>query len=125
MINSEFGKIEVRTFEKFSEAQIRFISDFDDSYLCSIDEKNLKQLIDDLQRTQRKIEEWKKKRDDIIRKTNFGGLYDKFDKLYNPYPTQMSRCSAFAQALENGLIEQDVFDAARVYYGTLWNYVGD
>lgn len=58
-------------------------------------------------------------------KPNFRKMYDDFEKKYNPYPVDMSRQSAFAHALQDGLIDEETYDAAREYYGNLWNYVGD
>ena len=52
-------------------------------------------------------------------------MYKEFEKKYNPYPVQMSRYSAFNCALKDGLIDKEIFDKARKYYGELWTYVGD
>lgn len=56
---------------------------------------------------------------------NFGRMYDEFEKKYNPYPVQMSRASAFTHALNDGLIDEETYERARKYFGSLWNYVGD
>lgn len=56
---------------------------------------------------------------------NWRELYNKFEKMYNPYPVQMSRAEAFGNALRDGLITDEDYEGARKYYGNLWNYVGD
>lgn len=56
---------------------------------------------------------------------NFNKMYDEFERKYNKYPVQMGRYEAFGRALEDGLIDQETYDEARKYYGSLWNYVGD
>ena len=56
---------------------------------------------------------------------DFSAMYNEFEKKYNPYPVQMSRSDAFLHALNDGLIDEETYNQARVYYGKLWNYVGD
>ncbi len=56
---------------------------------------------------------------------DLGEMYYEFEKKYNPYPVQMSYCSAFNCALKDGLIDKEIFEKARKYYGKLWMYVGD
>lgn len=58
-------------------------------------------------------------------KPDYRKMYQEFEKKYNKYPVQMSRSDAFLHALNDGLITKEIYDGARVYYGTLWNYVGD
>jgi len=36
-----------------------------------------------------------------------------------------SRCSMYQNGLLDGIITKNEFEAARNYYGRLWNYVGD
>ena len=52
-------------------------------------------------------------------------LYLKFEKIYNHYPVQMARYSAFGKALNDGLINEEDYNEAQKYYGNLWTYVGD
>lgn len=52
-------------------------------------------------------------------------LYNKFEGIYNPYPTQMSRAEAFHKAMDDGLITIEEYEEARKFYGNLWNYTGD
>lgn len=49
------------------------------------------------------------------------------NKLESEYPDggYVSRASVFNRALQDGKITEEIRDAARDYYGTLWNYVGD
>ena len=56
---------------------------------------------------------------------SFSEMYEEFEHKYNPYPVQMSRAEAFARALDDGLIDQETYSAARKYYGSLLFYVGD
>lgn len=56
---------------------------------------------------------------------SFSEMYEEFERKYNPYPVQMSRAEAFEHALEDGLIDEETYFAARKYYGNLWFYVGD
>lgn len=56
---------------------------------------------------------------------DFTKMYLDFEKRYNPYPCDMTYSSAFGHALKDGLITEDIFNKARDYYGSLWNYVGD
>ena len=58
-------------------------------------------------------------------KKNFGQMYAEFERKYNPYPVDMSRSEAFSKALKDGLIDEETFKEARLYFGSLWNYVGD
>lgn len=52
-------------------------------------------------------------------------LYNKFERMYNSYPVQMSRADAFGHAREDGLITDKEYAEARKFYGNLWNYTGD
>ena len=52
-------------------------------------------------------------------------LYDKFERMYNPYPVQMSRAEAFRKAVDDGLITEKECVEAREVYGELWYYTGD
>ena len=61
----------------------------------------------------------------IIPLSEYNDMYCEFERKYNPYPVQMSREEAFRHALNDGLIDDEVYDRARAYYKELWNYVGD
>ena len=61
----------------------------------------------------------------IRKELDFGAMYREFEQKYNPYPVQMARNDAFRHALNDGLIDEDTYQKARIYYGKLWNYVGD
>lgn len=56
---------------------------------------------------------------------DFRSMYLEFERKFNPYPVQMSRCDAFYHAYKEGLITEEVVNKARDYYGNLWFYVGD
>lgn len=58
-------------------------------------------------------------------KKNFNKMYHEFETKFNPYPCQMSRQSAFAEAWENGLIDEETYHEAAEYFGNLWCYTGD
>ena len=58
-------------------------------------------------------------------KRDFGKMYREFEKKYNPYPVQMSREEAFRHAKIDGLITDEEYNQARIYFGNLWHYVGD
>ena len=57
--------------------------------------------------------------------TEIHRMYREFERRYNPYPVQMSRCDAFGHALEDQLITREEYEHIRIFYGSLWNYVGD
>lgn len=49
-------------------------------------------------------------------------------KLGDMYPIEYgygSRCSLYQAALKDSVITEEQMQQARVYYGRLWNYVGD
>ena len=127
MIEADYGRITVLPMEMEGECQLRFISDFNEqfAYLCTLNEKGIDHLIKELQYAQKKIEEWEIDYENAVLSTDFGRLYNEFEKRYNPYPVQMSRASAFGHALDEGLIDEQTYQFARKYYGKLWNYVGD
>lgn len=56
---------------------------------------------------------------------SFNQMYLEFEEIYNKYPVQMSRCDAFRNALDDGLIDKETYYKAAEYYGNLWHYVGD
>lgn len=56
---------------------------------------------------------------------DFNKMYAEFENKYNPYPVDMSRAEAFSKALNDELISEETYQAARKYYGPLWFYVGD
>lgn len=60
-----------------------------------------------------------------VESKNFSEMYYAFEKKYNPYPVQMARSEAFGNALRDGYITEELYHKARIYYGNLWNYVGD
>ena len=52
-------------------------------------------------------------------------LYNKFERMYNPCPVQMSRADAFGKARDDGLITDEEYREAQEFYGNLWRYTGD
>jgi hypothetical protein len=56
---------------------------------------------------------------------DFTKMYIEFERKYNPYPVQMSRCDAFGHAYKDGLIDEKTLKEAQEHYGSLWNYTGD
>ena len=58
-------------------------------------------------------------------KRDWDELYEKFERMYNPYPVQMSRAQVFVEARYDGLITSEEYHEARKFYGNLWNYTGD
>ena len=56
---------------------------------------------------------------------DFMTLYNEFEDKYNDAPVQMSRAEAFRRAKEDGLISEEDYRKARIYFGNLWFYVGD
>lgn len=126
MLNTEFGKINIEEFGD-EDTRLEFISEFSerDTYLCTLTEKQLNELIRALNRRKEAIDKWKEKYNRIIETTNFSKIYDDMDAKYNKYPVMMSRSTAFTHALNDGIIDRDTYNAAYKYYGNLWNYVGD
>lgn len=57
--------------------------------------------------------------------TKWDELYEKFEGMYNPYPVQISRASAFGKARNDGLITDEEYKEAHEYFGNLWHYTGD
>lgn len=51
-------------------------------------------------------------------------LYNELSKVYSG-GFSMSRAGLFNRAFNDGRITMEVLEAAREYYGRLWNYVGD
>lgn len=47
------------------------------------------------------------------------------EDLYPVDANYSSRCSVYQNGLKDGIITKNEFEAARNYYGRLWNYVGD
>ena len=93
--------------------------------LCWFDEKELGKLIVYLTEAKVKLENRRTRIDKIISNTNFIMLCKEFDEEFNEYPVEMTPSSAFGCALAAGKIDEDTYDAARKYYGRLWNYAGD
>lgn len=60
-----------------------------------------------------------------IKDQDFTQMYNLFEQRYNPYPVQMSRATAFAEAKAEGFISEELFEKAREFFGDLWSYVGD
>lgn len=58
-------------------------------------------------------------------KKDFNKMYWEFERRYNHYPIDMSREESFRHAVDEGLIDEETYDAARKYFGSLWDYVGD
>ena len=50
-----------------------------------------------------------------------------YQKLEDEYPDggYVSRATIFNRALSEGKIPEKIWNRAREYYGSLWNYVGD
>ena len=50
-----------------------------------------------------------------------------YQKLEDEYPDggYVSRATIFNRALSEGKITEKIWNRAREYYGSLWNYVGD
>lgn len=56
---------------------------------------------------------------------DYDKMYNEFERKYNPYPVQMSRCEVFRNALNDGLVTKEQYKEARDYFGNLWFYTGD
>lgn len=128
MIETKYQKLEVAGDK--DEVCLRIEDkDADESYgylnLCWLNETQLDRLIKELQTAKRRLEEHRVRTEEIIRTVNISKMYAEFEKRYNEYPVQMSRAEAFGRALNDGLIDQDTYDAAYKVYKRLWNYVGD
>ena len=52
-------------------------------------------------------------------------LTDLLEALYPIDAGYSSRCSLYQNGLKNKIITKNEFEAAKCYYGDLWNYVGD
>ena len=126
MIETEYKTIKVVT-EK--ERVCLRIEDKDSVFgelnLCWFTAGETRKLIGYLQDSVKKLEGYEARINELINTTYFDKLYGEFEDKYNPYPVQMSRESAFGHALRDGLITEDLYDAARRYYKRLWDYVGD
>ena len=127
MIEADYGRIAVLPMEMEGECQLRFLSDFNEqpAYLCTLNEKGIDHLIRLLQRAQKRNEEWKETYKNVVERTDFSKLYNEFEERFNPYPIQMSYASAFGHALDEGLIDEQTYHVARIYFGKMWSYVGD
>ena len=84
-----------------------------------------KKLVNLLNKTIEDMDEHEARIKETISTTNFGKLYKEFEDRYNPYPVQMSRAECFGRARSEGLITDDLYNAARRFYKGLWSYVGD
>ena len=127
MINAIFGKLRTTLDDVNYSVTLRFISEFDDQdlILTTLDEINLKRLINELNDHLKEIKKIKEKRKEIIEHTNFNEIYDEMDLKYNPCPFQMTYATAFDHALHDGIINEETYWAAQEYYGDLWTYGGD
>ena len=123
MIETKYQKIDVITVK--DEACLRIEDEDVMLNLCWMNEEQVGKLIKALLDSKRRLFEYRQKMDEIMSNTNFTKLYSEFENRYNKYPVQMSRCEAFGRALNDGLIDRDIYDAAQKYYKNLWNYVGD
>lgn len=56
---------------------------------------------------------------------DFEKMYLEMHDRYNPYPYQESRATIFGKALTAGEIDEEIFNQAHKYFGTLWRYCGD
>lgn len=126
MLETEFGKIMIKDFGD-EYTRVEFMSDFsdDDTYLCTLGRKQLNDLIQALNRQKDLIDKRIEKINRLMETTNFSKIYNDMDEKYNKYPVMMTYGTAFGYALSDGIIDQDIYDAAYKYYGKLWNYVGD
>ena len=129
-IETEYKTITVFIGDGLTDDEICLRIEDNDSFtgvlnLCWLKEEEASKLIEYLHAAKRKLKQRRKKIDELKRNTNFNQLYFEFEQKYNHYPIQMCRESAFIHALNDGLIDEDTFYAARDYYGRLWNYVGD
>lgn len=126
MVESMFGKITVKECGDY-EAQIKFESVFEEDplYLATVDERGLNRLIFELTQVKNNFKKLRERRKEIMMKTDFATIYNDMERKYHPYPTEMACSDAFGHALEDGIIDKETYNAAREYYGKLWNYVGD
>lgn len=127
MITTEFGKINVKESVVDYSTRLEFISDSeeDSTYLVTLDQKNLEQMIHILTDINNRFKKQKERRKELMTTTNFTKIYSDMEQKHHPYPTQMARSDAFGHALADGIIDEETYLAAREYYGKLWNYVGD
>ncbi len=132
-VKTQRGIIKVCTNTRYLSTDLVFEqTELDDNYnlvkgldICTIDLKSLDALIRELTFAKEILKKEEERKKQLLEHTDFSKLYSKFEDMYNPYPIQMSRSSAFGHALDDGLITQDIYDLACEYYGKLWNYVGD
>ena len=55
-------------------------------------------------------------------------INEKKKELEGKYPIEAmynSRCSLWSAGLRDGIVDNELYDKARTYYGNLWTYVGD
>lgn len=55
-------------------------------------------------------------------------LLTKEEELEKKYPIEAdygSKCSLWGEGLRDDVIDIDLYNTAREYYGTRWNYTGD
>lgn len=65
-----------------------------------------------------------RKRRIVMKDNEIRKMYNKLCDLY-PHESFGSRSSVFIRALRNNMVTEEEFEAAREYYGSLWNYCGD
>ena len=109
------------------EIYLRWYDGYDDEELniLFMSKAEAERIIKLMEDAIKDMDEHEEKMKNVIDKTNFSELYNKFERMYNKYPVQMARYEAFGHALRDGLIDKDTYEAAAIYYGNLWNYVGD
>ena len=59
-----------------------------------------------------------------MKNTDYTKLYIELEKEY-PDGGYVSRATIFGYAFRDGMIDEDTYDNARKYFGSLWNYTGD
>lgn len=55
-------------------------------------------------------------------------IEDKRKELEERFPNMAaycSRCTLWTEGLRAGIVEKELYDKARAFYGRLWTYVGD
>lgn len=127
MLETARGTIDIKRSMWNDSVLLEFKSRYEDEdvYLVSLDERNLDRMIKQLTQKREEIEQWKRRRSDLVRTVNFHKLYRELHEKYFPYPYDPAPASIFGDGLNGGDITEEVFYAAMKYYGKLWDYAGD
>lgn len=135
MVDKSYGKVKEVGYGDFSftskyrqlEIYLKWYDGYDNEELniLFMSKAEAERVIKLMQKAIADMDEHEAKMKKIISETNFSNLYNEFERKYNKYPVQMACYEAFGYALNDGLIDKDTYDAAEIYYGNLWNYVGD